>query len=165
MSGQNSGKKEEFVKWNNSYSMGIKLIDDQHKELLDIVNDLFNHSTGNETDELAYFKEVIGKAVNYTKVHFATEEKIMLATKFPEYNEHKKAHEEFIIKVVTTAKDFDAGKRLVLSNFSNFLKDWILSHIAIIDTKYSKYFKEIATRKDDGKLSINAEDIERIMAL
>jgi hemerythrin len=141
--------------------MGIKLIDDQHKGLLDLVNELFNHSTGNETMEREYFKEVIGHAVDYVKVHFATEEKYMLATKFPGYEEHKKTHNDFVLTIVKSVKDFEAGKRMVLANFSRFLKDWVLGHVAVMDVKYSEYFRKIASRKADGKLSINAEDISR----
>ena len=139
--------------------MGIKLIDDQHKELLNLVNEFLSHSSGNEADEQVYFKSVIDHAVNYIKTHFATEEKIMLATKFPEYDEHKKEHEKFVLTVVKTAKEYDAGKRMVLRNFANFLKEWVLTHVAIVDVKYSHYFKKIATRKEDGSLSISAEDI------
>jgi hemerythrin len=144
--------------------MGIKLIDDQHKGLLDFVNELFNHASGSESMERAYFKEVIGQAVDYVKVHFATEEKYMLVTKFPGYDEHKKTHEEFILTIVKTVKDFEEGKRLVLTSFARFLKDWVLSHVAVMDVKYSHYFKKIATRKEDGKLSINAEDIAKNMS-
>ncbi|MDR0442409.1 MAG: bacteriohemerythrin [Treponema sp.] len=151
--------KAQHVKWSDSYSMGIKLIDDQHKGLLEFVNELFNHASGNEAEERVFFKTVIGQAVDYIKVHFATEEKYMLATKFPGYAEHKKTHEEFVLTVVQSVKDFESGKRLVLTNFAKFLKDWVLSHVAVMDVKYSHYFKKIATRKDNGKLSITAEDI------
>jgi hemerythrin len=154
--------KTERVEWSDSYSMGIKLIDDQHKGLLDFVNDLFNHSTGNEREERAYFKEVIHQAVQYIKEHFATEEKIMLATKFPGYAEHKKAHDEFTLTVVKSVKDFESGKRLVLVKFAYFLKDWVLTHIAVMDVQYAGYFKKIATRKADGKLTIAKEDIGRL---
>jgi hemerythrin len=84
-----------YVTWSNSYSIGIKIIDDQHKGLLDFVNDLFSHSTGNERDELAYFREVIQQAVQYVKNHFQTEEKLMITTNYPGYAEHKKAHDKF----------------------------------------------------------------------
>jgi hemerythrin len=126
---------------------------------LELVNELFNHSTGNEAEERAYFKEVIGQAVDYVKVHFATEEKYMLATKFPGYEAHKKAHNDFVLAVVKSAKDFESSKRLVLVNFSRYLKDWVLGHIGVMDVKYSEYFRKIASRKVDGKLSITAEDI------
>jgi hemerythrin len=139
--------------------MGIKLIDDQHKGLLDFVNDLFNHSTGNEWEERAYFKEVIDKAVQYIKLHFQTEEKLMISTKFSGYAEHKKAHDDFTLMVVKSVKDFESGKRLVLDKFARFLKDWVLAHVAVVDRQYADYFKKIATRKADGKLSITKEDL------
>ena len=153
-------KSEKHVSWSKSYSMGIKLIDDQHKGLIDFVNDLFNHSTGKEDEERAYFKDVIQIAVSYAKTHFATEEKYMLATKFPNYAEHKKVHDEFILTVVKTVKDFESGKRLVLVNFAYFLKEWVLSHIAGMDVLYAQYFKKIAIRKEDGTLSITVADLK-----
>lgn len=154
-----ASQRTEHVKWSDSYSMGIKTIDDQHKGLLDFVNDLYNHATGKEQEERTYFAAVIQQAVEYVKVHFATEEKYMLATKFPGYKEHKKCHDDFTLTVIKSVKDFEAGKRLVLTTFSKFLKDWILSHIAVVDKQYSDYFRKIATRKEDGKLSITPEDV------
>jgi hemerythrin len=153
--------KSELVTWSSTFSVGIKLIDDQHKGLLNLVNDLFNHVSGDDASERAYFQKVIQTAVNYVKVHFATEEKIMIATKFPGYLEHKKAHDTFVLTVVDNIRDFEAGKKFTLSGFTKFLKEWVLTHIAIMDKQYFTYFKQIATRKADGKLSINAADVRR----
>jgi len=150
---------KEHVTWSNSYSMGVKIVDDQHKGLLEFVNDLFNHASGNEAEERAYFKEVIQQAVKYIKEHFHTEEKLMIATKFPGYMEHKKIHDQFTLTVVNTVKDFEAGKRLVLKKFAYFLKDWVLTHVAVEDVQYAAYFKKIATRKENGKLSITKADV------
>jgi len=149
----------DLITWSDKLSSGIKLIDDQHKELVELVNEMFNHVTGNDLQEHNYFNRVINDAVSYVKTHFTTEEKLMLATKFDGYAEHKKEHETFILAVVENIKDYEAGKRLTLSTFTRFLKDWVLSHIALMDKKYFEYFKKVATRKADGKLSINSEDI------
>jgi len=151
---------KNHVTWSNTYSMGVKLIDDQHKGLLDFVNDLFNHASGNEREERAYFALVIQQAVQYIKEHFQAEEKLMIGTKFPGYAEHKKVHDEFTLTVVKSVKDFESGKRLVLEKFAYFLKDWVLSHIAVMDKQYADYFRKIATRKEDGKLSITKADIQ-----
>jgi len=151
--------KSELVSWSAAFSVGIKVIDDQHKELFALINDMFNHVLGDEQTERVYFKKVIQKAVEYVKVHFGTEEKIMLHTKFPGYLEHKKAHDAFVMTVVTKVQDFEAGKKFVLLEFTQFLKEWILTHIAIMDKGYFSYFKQIATRKADGKLGINQDDI------
>jgi len=153
-------KAENHVTWSNSYSMGVKLIDDQHKGLLNFVNDLFNHANGKEEEERAYFSSVIKQAVQYIKEHFQAEEKLMIGTKFPGYAEHKKVHDEFTLTVVKSVKDFDSGKRLVLEKFAYFLKDWVLTHVAVMDVQYAEYFRKIATRKADGKLSITKADVK-----
>ena len=152
-------KSKKHVEWSDRYSIGIKAIDDQHKGLLDFVNELFNHSSGNERDERMYFTDVIQQAVQYIKDHFATEEKLMLATKFSGYLAHKKAHDEFTLTVVNSVKEFESGKRLVLEKLAYFLKDWVLEHIAVMDMQYATYFRSIATRKEDGKLTVSKADI------
>jgi len=141
---------------------GIKIIDDQHKGLVDLVNDMFCHVTGDEEEERKYLNDVIQKAVSYVKVHFATEEKIMNATKFNGYVKHKEEHQKFILTVARHVEYFSSGKRVSLISFSKFLKEWVLSHIAVMDRQYFVYFRTIATRKADGKLSINATDVERV---
>jgi hemerythrin len=129
----------EYVKWSDTYSTGVTLIDEQHKGLLDLINNLFNHVSGDEAKERAYFKEVIQQAVQYVKYHFATEEKYMISVGFQSFAEHKKAHDQFVLTVITTIKEFETGNTMTLENFANFLKDWVLSHIAVMDKQYSKF--------------------------
>jgi len=148
-----------LVNWSSTYSVGVKVIDEQHKGLLNLVNKMYNHVSGNEKEERAYFKKIIQEAVDYVKVHFATEEKIMRAVKFDGYAAHKRAHDSFILTVVDNIREYESGKRVTLSSFTHFLKDWILTHIAIMDKQYFDYFMKIATRKANNKLSITSEDI------
>jgi len=152
---------EEWIVWSHKLSCGVKIIDDQHKGLVNLVNEMFNHINGNDVQERNYFNRVIQEAVQYVKVHFATEEKIMVATKFAGYPDHKKEHDSFVLTVLNNVKDYEAGKRLTLITFTRFLKEWILSHIAVMDKQYFEYFKSIASRKDDGKMSITSADIHR----
>jgi hemerythrin len=151
----------ELIKWSSSFSVGVKLIDEQHQALLNLCNDMFQHCVGEEKAEREYFEKVIHGAVEYVKIHFATEEKIMLKTRFAGYAEHKKEHESFVLNVVEQLQAYNSGKRLVLNNFTRFLKEWILTHIAVSDKQYFEYFKKIATRKADGTLSINTDDVQR----
>jgi len=154
-----SKHKSELVKWSSTFSVGVKVVDDQHKGLLNLVNDMFNHVSESEEEERAYFNSVIQRALQYVKVHFDTEEKIMIHTNFPGYYEHKKAHDAFVVNVIDNAQKFDTGKQLPLADFTRFLKEWILTHIAIMDKQYFSYFKRIATRNAEGKLSITLENL------
>ena len=152
--------KLNLITWSNTLSCGIKLIDDQHKHLVDLVNEMFRHVTSDEKQEDFYFNKVIQEVVNYIKVHFSTEEKIMRVIKFSGYAEHKKAHDSFILTVADTISESKSGKKVSLYIFTKFLKEWILSHIAVMDKQYFAYLKNIATCKADGKLSITLEDIQ-----
>ena len=145
-----------LVTWSSTYSVGIKVIDDQHKELLNLVNDMYNHvNNDDEEAERTYFLSVIRHIVDYIKIHFATEEKIMKGTKFQGYAGHKRVHDTFILNVVDIIKKYDEGKRVSLIYFTNFIKDWILTHMAIMDKQYFEYLKRIVSRRPNGKLSVN----------
>ena len=148
-----------LVTWSQTFSVGIRSIDDQHKELLNLVNDMYNHIIGDEKEERAYFRKVIKKTVKYIKVHFATEEKIMQRTKFQGYAGHKRVHDTFILNVVDIIKKYDEGRRVSLIFFTNFVKDWILTHIAIMDKQYFDHLVKNAAFKAGEKLSIHQEDI------
>ena len=128
----------ELIHWSDRLSCGIRLIDDQHKELVALVNDMFNHVAGNEIEEYEYYNKVIQGAIRCIKIHFVTEEKLMLAAKIPGYAIHKKAHARFILTVIDNINKYNAGKKINLFLFTKFLKDWILSHVALMDKQYFK---------------------------
>ncbi|MHC6202970.1 bacteriohemerythrin [Breznakiellaceae bacterium SP9] len=153
--------RHDLVTWSNTFSVGVKIIDEQHKGLLDLVNDMFNHCVGNEAAEHAYFRTIIDSTVDYVRVHFATEEKIMLATKFSGFQEHKAKHDSFVLKVLDESSRFNDGHPFNLISFTRFLKDWLLTHVAVSDKRYFEYFKSIATRKADGHLSITPTDLQQ----
>jgi hemerythrin len=145
-----------LVTWSGTYSVGIKLIDDQHKELFNLVNDMYNHvNNDDEEAERVYFHGVIMQVIDYVKKHFATEEKIMKRTHFKGYGAHKMEHDTFILRVVEFINTFDEGKKVPLITFTHFIKDWILTHIAIMDKQYFNYLMKIASRKPDGRLGVN----------
>ena len=140
-----SRSKYKIVSWSPAFSVGIKVIDDQHRELINLVNDLFSHITGDLDAEQAYFSKIIGPAVKQLKLHFNTEEIIMTHTNFPGYLEHKKTHDAFIFGAVERIKNYKTNKKNSLYLFTSYLKDWVLEHIGIMDKQYSIYFKHIAT--------------------
>jgi hemerythrin len=144
-----SDESTVFVKWEDKYSVGIPLIDEQHKELIRLTNELYQGClTGDDAARDFFFSAVRG-AMNYVKYHFSAEEKILENVKYPKLAEHRKQHEDFVLKMVEDVKSFQGGKKFVPNNFVRFLRDWILSHIAIADTEYAKYIMDL---KKQGRL-------------
>jgi hemerythrin len=135
----------ELITWSNTFSCGIKLIDEQHKELVALVNEMFRHASGNAEQEHEYFSKVIHEAVRYIKVHFATEERLMRATNYPGFAEHKKEHDSFVLEVLDNIRDYETGRHYTLFSFTKFLKDWVLSHIGVMDRQYFLYIKKMVS--------------------
>jgi hemerythrin len=128
-----------LVEWDDRYSVGIQLVDDQHKELVNMTNTLYAGCLAGDEAARTYFLEAIHGTVDYVKYHFAAEEKILENVTYPDIFEHKKAHEGFVKKIFEDVKSFQSGKKFIPNVFVRYLKDWILTHIAVEDKKYAEY--------------------------
>ena len=128
-----------IVAWSDSLSTGIELIDNQHKQLLILTNELFRACLrGGDTLD-AVFKETMSRMVEYVRFHFTTEQEMLLRINYPKYAEQKKAHDNLIKTILEATKNYGDGKKFVPNNFVRFLKDWIVSHIGHCDKMYAAY--------------------------
>jgi hemerythrin-like metal-binding domain len=129
-----------LVTWSDKYSMQIKEIDDQHKVLVGMINELHDAMKQAKSKEVSL--EIINKMAEYTKFHFSTEEKYMTRFAYPDYAEHKREHENFVENVIKFKEDYENGKAGVSYDILNFLKDWLVGHIQDSDKKYAPLFIE-----------------------
>jgi len=142
-------RKEEkgvFIPWDDSYSVGIPLVDDQHRELLILANALYETCREGSTSARDGFRNAVSAIVDYVKKHFSTEEKIMERTEYPLMGEHKAEHREFVSRFLSEVKAFEGGKPFVTHAFTAFLKDWILTHVARTDKKMGIYVLRLARK-------------------
>lgn len=128
-----------FIDWSNNLSVDIKGLDDQHKKLIDLINQL------NEAMKVGKGKDVIGKVlaslIDYTKYHFGTEEKLMQTHSYPSYIIHKKAHDDLTKQALDLQKKLEAGNLAITIEVMGFLKDWLSKHIMSTDKQYTSFFK------------------------
>ncbi|MDR3334741.1 MAG: bacteriohemerythrin [Treponema sp.] len=136
-------EKNVLVEWEDRYSVGIPFIDDQHKELIKMTNTLYEGCLQGDEAAKAYFKETIRGAVDYVKYHFAAEEQILEKIKYPGLPKHKEQHETFVKQVLRDVQSFESGKSFVPNVFVRYLKDWVLTHIAVSDKMYSEYIQNM----------------------
>ena len=128
-----------LVAWDEKYNIGIEIIDEQHKELLNLTNQLYQAClTGGETVDTV-FKKTMAGMVKFVKYHFGTEQKLMERINYPWFTEHKKQHDVLIMEILMTAKEYNGNKKFVPNKFVRKLKDWIFHHIAIYDKKLGSY--------------------------
>ncbi|MDR1107591.1 MAG: bacteriohemerythrin [Spirochaetaceae bacterium] len=137
-----------IVEWDDRYLIGIPLVDDQHKELIRLTNELYESCLLGDEAARETFKSAIRKLVDYVKFHFGAEERILKNINYPEFAVHKRQHEDFVRQVLEEVKNFEEGKKFVPNIFVRFLRDWILTHIAMEDKKYAEYI--LALKKKGG---------------
>ena len=138
-----------IVTWNNSYSVGINLIDDQHRELINLTNKLYHSCMEGRDNSQIVFMRTIRGAVDYVGYHFSTEEKVMERVAYPDLAVHRSQHADFIRAVLRETDDFKQGKKYAPQSLCYFLRDWVLAHIAVSDKKLGAYLIQL---KKEGTL-------------
>ena len=127
----------QFVEWKDEYSVGIDSIDQQHKKLLNLINQLqtaVDYSTGDEFE-----RDALDELVDYTKTHFSYEEGLMRDNEYPDFEPHKAQHEKMLKKVEEVLAEYEQDHDTAMSNAAEYLKDWLINHINGTDKEYSSY--------------------------
>lgn len=128
--------------WTPSLSVGVEIIDDQHKIWFEKAEKLFEAGKNNESQK--YIGELLEFLDSYTKKHFADEERYMLKIKYPGYEEQKKAHSAFIAQLAELRESYktSGGNILVVINANKMVIDWLTKHISNMDKKIGIFAKQ-----------------------
>lgn len=130
---------KRFVAWRDDLSVGIGSIDDDHKKLLSLINNLQTavyYPTGE-----AFERQALKELVDYTKYHFDREERLMRENDYPDYEPHKRQHEAMIAKVNGFMDAYEKDREGTVEELTQFLKSWLIEHIAGTDQKYSGHLQ------------------------
>ena len=124
----------QLIKWSAKYNVGNFIIDHQHKRLVQLINNLNEvvHQKTPSPDILEiYYQDV----ANYINFHFTTEENVMFTCHYSALAEHKVMHQNFKNAVNKLKQQTLDGQDPTGKKLCNFLKDWLLTHIAVEDQK------------------------------
>jgi hemerythrin len=133
----------ELVPWEAKYALGVQIIDEQHKRLFALTNELYEKCRLGENAVHDQFIKTLHSMVEYVTVHFSTEEKIMEHIRYPKIGEQKEQHTAFTMKVIEESRKFESGKHGIPLELVHFLRDWIVSHIAVYDKVLADYIHHL----------------------
>lgn len=128
---------EILLEWSDKLSVGIQEIDEQHKVLVDLLNQLHQailHHHGAEASG-----RIMDKLCEYTKIHFTVEESILRILDYPDYAEHKKHHEQLLAQVQELRTKMESGDHSISFQLLHFLKKWLTIHILEEDNAYTEH--------------------------
>jgi len=129
--------------WTPSLSVGVNLIDEQHKTWFDKAEALFEAGKKNQAKE--YVGELLDFLETYTQKHFSDEENYMRQIGYPQYAEQKAAHTAFITQLQKLRTDYktSGGNILVILNANQMVIEWLTKHISNMDKKIGEFAKTV----------------------
>ncbi len=130
--------------WSEQYSVGIVRLDDQHRKIFQMLNNLRQAMLEKKSNQV--LRDIINELAQYAKTHFTSEEAYFQMYNYPEKDEHKREHEEFVKKVRQFQADLEAGRAMVTMSVFTFLAEWVRNHVLVSDKKYGPFLREKGVR-------------------
>ena len=127
--------------WSPKYTVNHPVMDEHHHALFKLVDRLSEAIF--EKKEKEFIGDLLNSLIEYTKMHFAAEEQLMLQVNYPGLLQHKEAHAKLVSQVQEFQRRFKEGDNAVNGEISKFLMtDWLVNHILGMDELYAPYFKK-----------------------
>lgn len=146
--------------WNNSFSVDIEQIDSQHKVLVGYIADL--EASVENLDEKQRWSSIhyaIVQLRDYTRIHFSVEECLMEILGYPGRSSHIEEHKSFVDVISELERRSITHNDITETEIIDFLRTWLLNHIATSDKEYSRYFSDTNTmvKKICGEATLNTD--------
>lgn len=131
-----------MINWTPQYSVGVKVIDDQHKEFINTFNELYDALLKGEAEDK--LSVTLKKLSDYAEFHFATEEKYFKDFDYVGAEEHILQHDDFRAQLAEFKKHFfhESDLKKLAEDLVELLDNWLVKHVVEMDQKYVSCFKE-----------------------
>lgn len=141
------------IAWREAMCVGEPMVDDDHKHLVDLIN-AFETAIGGKIDHKKVARVLLG-LVEYTGEHFAREEELQLAIRYPYHESHRRSHRDVLKKLseivaeYTKAPDGPPRDRMV-RDLATFLKEWLVDHIIQSDLRMKPYVLQMQAQRAEA---------------
>ncbi len=126
-----------LLTWNHACTVGVKAMDDQHAILMDTLNDIrLALVQGQGRDQV---KEGLNRLIEFTRMHFASEEQLLEKHSIPGAIEHRNAHQKLLGQLEEAALRTKHNDDLHLRSMLLFLRDWYTTHVEELDRPYGEW--------------------------
>ncbi|HLP98096.1 MAG TPA: bacteriohemerythrin [Sideroxyarcus sp.] len=140
------GKSMAKFIWTDQLNVGIEVIDQQHRRIVEYINQLDDaRSNGYTKEEIGY---LLNDLVDYTISHFGFEESMQEEANYPFAKSHKKVHELFTLRIAEYQAKFENGED-VSKALNSLLVTWLFNHIKRDDADYVAAVKANLQRQNE----------------
>ena len=122
-----------LLQWKSEYSVGIESMDDEHREMIALINDTYQRLDSDAgVDQV---EECLGEILSTISMHFALEERIMRNAGYGEFQAHKSDHEDLLDQLRDLMDDFIAEPATGAKRLEQRLSDWFAEHFSSFDAR------------------------------
>jgi hemerythrin-like metal-binding protein len=127
-----------LVKWSDALSVGVPSLDDQHKKMLGLLNQLHDGMMSGK-DKMA-LGEVLKTLIASTAMHFKYEEDLLARSGYPDGPSHRNEHAELARQIQSIRREYETiGPSAMTIPVMSFLKNWLTAHILGADMRYRSH--------------------------
>lgn len=126
------------MRWDESLEVGINIIDQQHKEIIAYINQLYDLISVPDKRDSTAINEVLAGLISYTETHFAYEEELLDNLNYPFSSDHKKVHQAFGQRMRDYQERYLTGEDVVEPLLTE-LQSWLRNHIQTSDQHYAEH--------------------------
>lgn len=123
-----------FITWKAEYSLGIPSADAEHRELIELLNEIYEELVRTGAGESST-QDFLGELYAKISAHFALEEKLMRDHRYDGYREHKADHERLLNEIRDLMDEYEDSKELDAEAFSSKLDAWFSNHFRTMDAR------------------------------
>jgi hemerythrin-like metal-binding protein len=125
----------DSIEWSKLPELGIQEVDDEHREILGMINALRNllRSDTRDAVQCDTLKGVLNDSVGFIRNHFASEETMMRQSFYPGYIDHKREHDLFLEQLNDLQKQVQAGTKSLTAETLNLMGNWLHHHVLETD--------------------------------
>lgn len=150
-----------IAQWRSQYETGDPLIDSQHQSIFSAINALNGAMIVGQGETL--IKDTLQLIEDYTVLHFDSEEQFMLRHHYPQYEEHKAAHQAFRERVSSLIESYTQNPQGLVIKLSHLLTHWFIHHIKEEDQRMINFCKGKITEVNRSDSSPILESVEEIV--
>ena len=126
-----------LMTWSSKYSVGVEILDNQHKALLSILNEFHAASMNGRAKEVA--GRLMRQIVSLANEHFSTEQRLMESTKYPGLADHRAKHQELAARLAEFVSLHEKGDTTMYTQLLYFMRDWLSKHMQTEDRDYAPW--------------------------
>jgi hemerythrin len=135
-----------YINWGSHYSVGVPVMDSQHKRMADIVNTF--QTSIREGSDAKRLHQLLDALLTVSLEHFEAEETMMEGIRFPGITKHREEHKLLVERLAEFCNRVESDQKLSPSDSLLFFRGWLLDHIQKQDRDYGVFlYNERAKRR------------------